>query len=73
MYDEGDGVEEDDVKAVEWYRKAAEQEYSDAQYNLGAMYYNGEGVEQDYAKAVEWVRKAAEQGHEGAKEALRNL
>ena len=40
----------------------AEQGHSDAQYNLGYMYYNGEGVVQDYKEAVKWYRKAAEQG-----------
>ncbi|MHC5060354.1 MAG: secretin N-terminal domain-containing protein [Planctomycetota bacterium] len=41
--------------------KAAEQEYAEAQYNLGVMYSNGQGVEQDYKEAVKWYRKAAEQ------------
>jgi TPR repeat protein len=36
---------------VSWYRKAAEQGLSEAQYNLGVMYANGEGVAQDYAAA----------------------
>lgn len=34
MYDEGDGVEEDDVKAVEWVRKAAEQGHEGAKEAL---------------------------------------
>ncbi len=50
---------QDYAKAVEWYRKAAEQGYADAQYNLGHMYDKGEGVTQDYAKAMGWYRKAA--------------
>jgi len=50
-------------KAVEWYRKAAEQGHALGQTNLGLMYGNGHGVAQDYGKAVEWYRKAAEQGH----------
>ena len=52
----------DEAKAVEWYRKAAEQGLAEAQYNLGVMYLNGTGVAKDEAKAVEWYRKAAEQG-----------
>ena len=66
MYSNGQGVEQDYKKAVEWYRKAAEQGHADAQNNLGFMYYTGQGVEQDYKKAVEWYRKAAEQGHADA-------
>ena len=63
MYDNGRGVKQDYIKAVEWYQRAAEQGVADAQYNLGVMYYNGQGVKQDYIKAVEWYQKAAEQGH----------
>ena len=62
----GDGDPGDLVKAAEWYRKAAEQGYADAQYMLGIFYFNGLGVPEDVVKAVEWYRKAAEQGHPGA-------
>ncbi len=65
MYYEGYGIEQDKTKAVEWYRKAAEQGYATAQCNLGYMYENGYGIEQDKTKAVEWYRKAAEQGYAG--------
>jgi len=47
---------------VKWFRKAAEQGYAAAQYNLGVCYKKGEGVSQDKAEAVNWYRKAAEQG-----------
>ena len=50
------------VKAVEYYRKAAEQGYGNAQNDLGWMYGNGHGVAQDDVEAVKWYRKAAEQG-----------
>ena len=53
---------EDDAKAVSWYRKAAEQGDADAQFNLGWMYDFGKDVPEDDAKAVSWYRKAAEQG-----------
>jgi|GEM_PF-344902 len=39
---------------------------SDAQYELGVMYYNGEDVEQDSAKAFEWYKKAADRGNKFA-------
>jgi TPR repeat protein len=54
---------EDKKKAVEWFRKAAEQGNSDAQLDLSACYFKGEGVHEDSAEAVTWLRKAAEQGH----------
>ena len=41
MYDNGEGVPQDDAEAVRWYRLAAEQGNASAQYNLGLMYANG--------------------------------
>ena len=62
MYENGDGIKQDDFEAVKWYRKAAEQGDADAQANLGSAYGAGRGVRQDYAEAVKWVKKAAENG-----------
>ena len=52
----------DDTEAVKWYRKAADQGFVQAQYNLAAMYDSGQGVPQDYAEAAKWYRKAADRG-----------
>ena len=41
----------------------AERGNTDAQFNLGQMYYYGRGVPRDYKTAVKWYRLAAEQGH----------
>ena len=54
-------------------RKAAEQGYAQAQFDLGHCYFYGWGVAEDKAEAVKWYRKAAEQGHEKAKAALKEL
>ena len=62
MYNEGRGVAQIDVEAVQWFRKAADQGVAEAQYNLGIMYKDGNGVAQSDAKAAEWYRKAADQG-----------
>jgi TPR repeat protein len=43
-YQEGNGVVQDFAMAANWYRKAAEQKYPNALYNLGHYYYNGKGV-----------------------------
>ena len=50
------GVSQDYAKALEWYRKSAEQGNAAAQNQLGHMYeYEyGKGVSKDYVKAVEW-------------------
>ena len=66
MYDNGEGVPEDDAEAVRWYRMAAEQGNASAQNNLGVMYANGEGVPENYVLAYAWLNLAAAQGHEGA-------
>ena len=41
-----------------WYQLAAEQGYSDAQYNLGYLYSVGHGVPQDHVYALMWVNIA---------------
>ena len=66
MYARGEGVLEDDVEAVRWYRLAAEQGHAGAQANLGFMYSNGAGVPEDAVLAYMWWNLAAAQGHEAA-------
>ena len=60
-YSKGQGVVKDEVEAVKWFRKAAEQNLREAQHNLGCCYAEGQGVTKDYVEAVSWYRKAAEQ------------
>ena len=55
------GVAMDEVEAVKWFRKAAEQNYAEAQDNLGSCYTFGDGVATDYVEAAKWYRKSAEQ------------
>ena len=45
----------------EW-NPLAEQGNTDAQFNLGQMYYYGRGVPRDYKTAVKWYGLGAEQG-----------
>ena len=59
--------------AATWYRKAADQGYVFAQFNLGLMYANGQGVAKNQKEAVAWYRKAAAAGNESAKAALASL
>ena len=63
MYATGEGATKDAVIAVEWFRKAAAQEYGIAQFSLGWMYTNGEGVPANAAIAHEWFQKAAAHGY----------
>lgn len=65
-YVEGKGVPKDEVKAMEWFQKAATQGLAKAQFQLGTMHANGDGTPKDGVKAVEWYQKAAAQGHDSA-------
>src|SRR3546814_10678929 len=50
------------VWSAEWTRKAADQNVTEAQNNLGVAYQHGEGVEANLASALYWYAKAAQQG-----------
>ncbi len=63
IYQSGDGVPEDFMQAVVWYRIAADQGYAPAQANLGVMYSNGTGVPQNFPQAAAWLLKSADQGY----------
>lgn len=62
LYAYGHGVEQDYVKAFEWYIKSANQGYNIAQCKIGELYDGGYGVKQDYEKAFEWHIQSAEKG-----------
>ena len=70
MYAQGQGLAQDCAQAAAWYRKAADQGYADAQFNLAAMYAQGQGVAQDNEQAIVWYRKAADQGNAAAQNNL---
>jgi len=70
MYENGQGVLENDKTAVKWYTKAANQGSLSGQYNLGFMYSKGKGVPENDKTAVKWYTKAAEQGYFSAQGAL---
>lgn len=63
MYQYGLGISQDYVQAVYLYQRAANQDNTDAQTNLGYMYEYGLGVSKDAIKAVQLYRKAAKQGN----------
>ncbi|MCH5328112.1 MAG: sel1 repeat family protein [Coprobacter sp.] len=65
-YYKGEGVKQNYSKAIEWFNKSANQDFSPAQFNLGNIYRLGHGVNKDYSKAKEWYLLAANQGNAGA-------
>jgi hypothetical protein len=61
----GAGAAPDYAQALDWYRKAAEQNHGLAQFNLGIMYARGQGVVRDDAQSVAWFGRAAKLGDAG--------
>src|SRR3546814_1867103 len=68
----GEGVSRDPAEAARWWRAAADQGLSQAQFNLGVLYEQGEGVAVDYAEAARWYGLAAAQGDRNAANRLRS-
>ena len=60
--DRGDGVPQDQVKAREGYRKAADLGSTKAMLNLGVLYVKGQGGDTNAAEGYRWIRKAADSG-----------
>jgi TPR repeat protein len=54
---------------MKWYRLAADQGRSDAQYQLGHLYYK----QNNYAEAAKWFHLAADQGRADAQSNLGSL
>ena len=73
LYEDGLVVQQNNNTAIDWYRKAAAQNYAGAQTNLGNMYFFGKGVEQDTEEAIRWYRLAALEGDAIAKQNLIQL
>jgi GAF domain-containing protein len=73
MYRNGDGVAQDDKRAVEWFQRAANQGYVRALSALGSSYWAGRGVPQDYLQAYFWYELALAEGDENSKALLEGL
>ena len=69
-YGTGGGVEIDQKKATDWYRKAAEQGDPRGQMALAARLDDGQGVAVDVAAATKWYEKAATTGDAAAQLAM---
>ena len=69
-YLSGDGVEQNDEKAAEWFETAASAGSPEAQTQLGLMYFSGSGVQVSQAEAVTWIGLAAAQDYDPALDLL---
>jgi TPR repeat protein len=63
MYHNGDGVEQDDKKALYWARKSAATGDKKGEYLLGLLLYRGSAGVLDRSLAEEWFLKAVDQGY----------
>ncbi len=63
MYDDGNGVAENDALAFEYTRSSAMQGNSDGQWRLGILYEYGRGVKSDDVMAAVYYTLSAEQGN----------
>ena len=54
LYERGDGVKQDLVEAMRWYRAAADHGSSLALGLLGARYANGRSAPRDFVQAYMW-------------------
>jgi TPR repeat protein len=59
--------------AMQWFRKAADQNYSKAQYNIGRLYECGDGVPSDQYQSIEWYQKSKGRGFKDADTAVERL
>lgn len=66
-------MEVNQEKAAWWFKLAAEQGHTQAQYNLGLCYMNGWGVEKHPQHAMQWFLEANKKGYRKAAEKLEEL
>ncbi|KAL1311212.1 hypothetical protein AAFC00_001404 [Neodothiora populina] len=72
--EEGGGTRKDPVKAVQWYRRAAQLQDDAAMYKLGVILLKGLlGQPRNVAEAVVWLKKAVEQTRTDNPRALHEL
>jgi uncharacterized protein len=62
MLDEGFGVEINEHRAFEWYRRAAKLGHAESMNRLGILYLQGRGVPRNTLSARSWFRLAAANG-----------
>jgi hypothetical protein len=65
MYDRGNGVKEDPVQAVLWYRKAAPND-AESKFQLSRLLDIGRGTARDTRAALTSLREAAAMNHQQA-------
>lgn len=60
-------------QGLHWLTKAADNQYTEAQIELGNLYFRGIEVERDYEQAAHWLQPAAQSGDAEAQYLLGRL
>lgn len=71
LYENGNGVDQNMLTAIDYYRKASDMGYGPAQSKLADIYYEGLGTDKDLITAVNLYQKAAATRHLTEKGATR--
>ncbi len=69
-YELGRGTAPNCFGALNWYRKAASQGFTPAEFHVGRMYYDGKCTGNNFPEAAKWLRKAADKGYPEAQKML---
>ena len=67
----GCGIQQDSFKAIRFFQKAAAKNHSQAQYELGLIYYHGQAGKPDLQEAEKWFQKSASMGNASAQAQLK--
>ena len=62
FYANGEGVEANLDKALEWYEKSAEQDYVPAYYPCAMVHFSGQATGCSRERGVHWLTKASDAG-----------
>ena len=74
MYSNGYGLAINNSLALEWWRRASEQNHHDASFAIAMLYNHGEGeVDRDPQKALDYFLQAAEAGNDDAVLIIRSM
>ena len=62
MYSFGQGVQRDEIKAFEWFKKGADLKNTAAMFQLAKCYENGNGVKKNKKRAFHYFLELAQLG-----------
>ena len=70
LYENGQGVAQNDAEAARWYLKAAEQGDAEAQVRVGSLFEQGKGVPRDLDQASYWYGKVLAEGRKAPRQTV---